>query len=101
LTALGEKVYANALAHVSRKFPLALAHQQKNIIMNDGVIVGAYNVELLVDGTVSVELTAIKNLDTAHTAQCIGYLKATGLHLCLLLNFGKPRREIQGIVHGH
>ena len=28
----------------------------------------------------------------------MNYLKATGLHLCLLLNFGKPRLEIKRIV---
>jgi GxxExxY protein len=33
-------------------------------------------------------------------AQCINYLKATGLTLCLLINFGKPRMEFQRIVNG-
>jgi GxxExxY protein len=32
--------------------------------------------------------------------QCTNYLKATGLRLCLLLNFGKPRLEIKRVVHG-
>ena len=36
----------------------------------------------------------MKALDEAHRAQCVNYLKASGLHLCLLLNFGKPRLEI-------
>jgi hypothetical protein len=31
--------------------------------------------------------------------QCANYLKGTGLHLCLLLNFGKPRLEIKRVVH--
>jgi GxxExxY protein len=94
-----EKVYENALAHELRKFGLAIVQQQGITVMYDGVIVGQYNVDLLVDKTVIVELKAIKSLDTAHTAQCIDYLKATGLHLCLLLNFGKPRLEIQRIAH--
>jgi len=94
-----EKVYENALAHELRKFGLAIVQQQGITVMYDGVVVGQYNVDLLVDETVIVELKAIKSLDTAHTAQCINYLKATGLHLCLLLNFGKPRLEIQRIAH--
>jgi GxxExxY protein len=94
-----EKVYENALAHELRKFGLAIVQQQGITVMYDGVVVGQYNVDLLVDKTVIVELKAIKSLDTAHTAQCINYLKATGLHLCLLLNFGKPRLEIQRIAH--
>jgi GxxExxY protein len=94
-----EKVYENALAHELRKFGLAIVQQQGITVMYDGVVVGHYNVDLLVDETVIVELKAIKSLDTAHTAQCINYLKATGLHLCLLLNFGKPRLEIHRIAH--
>ncbi|HUD59037.1 MAG TPA: GxxExxY protein [Acetobacteraceae bacterium] len=94
-----EKVYENALAHELRKFGLAIVQQQGITVMYDGVVVGQYNVDLLVDKTVIVELKAIKSLDSAHTAQCINYLKATGLHLCLLLNFGKPRLEIQRIAH--
>jgi GxxExxY protein len=94
-----EKVYENALAHELRKFGLAIVQQQGITVMYDGVVVGQYNVDLLVDETVIVELKAIKTLDTAHTAQCINYLKATGLHLCLLLNFGKPRLEIHRIAH--
>jgi GxxExxY protein len=94
-----EKVYENALAHELRKFGLAIVQQQGITVMYDGVVVGHYTVDLLVDKTVIVELKAIKSLDTAHTAQCINYLKATGLPICLLLNFGKPRLEIQRIAH--
>ena len=38
------------------------------------------------------------SFDDIHRAQCLSYLQATGLHLCLLLNFGKPRLEIKRIV---
>jgi GxxExxY protein len=47
-----------------------------------------------------VELKATKTLDNAHAAQCINYLEATGLRLCLLLNFGKSRLEIKRFAHG-
>ena len=47
-----------------------------------------------------VELKAVKALDSVHAAQCINYLRATGLRLCLLLNFGKPRLEIQRFATG-
>jgi GxxExxY protein len=47
-----------------------------------------------------VELKAIKALDSAHAAQCINYLKATRLRLCLLINFGRPRLEIQRFANG-
>jgi GxxExxY protein len=95
-----EKVYENALAHEVRKAGPAVAQQRGIIVEYDGIAVGEYAVDLLVEGTILVELKAIKALDSAHTAQCLNYLKATGLHLCLLLNFGKSRLEIQRIAHG-
>ena len=47
-----------------------------------------------------IELKTVKALDGAHRMQCTNYLKASGLRLCLLLNFGKPRLEIRRVVHG-
>jgi GxxExxY protein len=76
-----------------------VAQQQGITVTYDGIVVGEYNVDILVEGTIIIELKAIKALDNAHTAQCLNYLKATGLHLCLLLNFGKSRLEIQRIAH--
>jgi GxxExxY protein len=54
----------------------------------------------VVEGTIDVDPKASKTLDPAHAAQCMNYLKATGLRLCLLLNFGGPRLEIYRAVHG-
>ena len=45
-----------------------------------------------------VELKAVRALDDFRRAQCLNYLKATGLHLCLLVNFGKTRLEVKRIV---
>ena len=95
-----EKIYENALAHELRKAGLAVAQQQGITVCYDEIVVGEYTVDLLVEGTVMVELKAMKALDNAHVAQCINYLKGTGLWLCLLLNFGKSRLEIQRIVNG-
>jgi GxxExxY protein len=53
---------------------------------------------LAVGHIVLVELRVAKGIDEIYRAQCLSYLKATGLHLCLLLNFGKPRLEIKRIV---
>jgi GxxExxY protein len=36
--------------------------------------------------------------DDIHRAQCLNYLRATGLHLCLLRNFGKPHLEIKRLI---
>ena len=93
-----EKVYENALLQELRKAALAVSQQHPTLVHYDGVVVGQYAVDLLVEHTVLVELKVAKAIDEIHRAQCLNYLKAMGLHLCLLLNFGRPRLEIKRIV---
>jgi GxxExxY protein len=49
---------------------------------------------------VVVELKAMKTLDSVHSAQCIDYLKASRLRLCLLLDVAKHRAEIHRVANG-
>jgi GxxExxY protein len=51
-----------------------------------------------VEGCVIVELKTVKAFDEAHLAQCLNYLKATGIRICLLFNFAKPQIEVKRIV---
>ena len=95
-----KKVYENALAPALelRKAGVQVAQQHGIAVTYDGVAVGEYCVDLLVEDAVLIELKATRALDRAHRAQCVNYLRATGLRLCLLLNFGTPRLEIRRIV---
>jgi GxxExxY protein len=68
------------------------------VVRYDRIVVGDYTVDLLVEHIVAVELKVAKAIDETHRAQCLDYPKATGWHLCLLLNFGKPRLEIKRTV---
>ena len=95
-----EKVYENALALELRRAGLAVAQQHGISVVYLGVTVGAYVVALLVEGVLLVELETVRALDHGHRAQCINYLRATGMQLCLLLNFGTPRLEIKRVVCG-
>jgi GxxExxY protein len=91
-----EKVYENA--HELRKAGLVVAQQRAINVCYDGVTVGEYVIDLLVEGEVLVEIKTVRVLDDVHSAQCLNYLKATGHRLCLLINFAKPRVEIRRIV---
>ena len=95
-----EKVYERALAHELRKAGVSLAQQCGISVVYDGVIVGEYTVDMLVEDSVLVEIKAAKALDGSHYAQCLNYLRATGLRLCLLLNFGNPRLAFKRIILG-
>ena len=93
-----EKAYENALA--LRKAGLAVTQRRGIVVRYDGIIVGEFAVDFLVEESVIVELKATRVVAKIHRAQCISYLRSTGLHLCLVLNFGNPRMTIQRIVLG-
>jgi GxxExxY protein len=94
-----EKVYENALAIELRKAGFDVNQQSPIKIMYDGFVVGEFAADLLVESKVILELKSVKFLDAIHSAQCLNYLKATGLPVCLLINFGKPKAQVKRIVH--
>ena len=94
-----EKVYENALVHELGKARLGVSQQHPITIYYDGVVVGDYIADLLVAERVLVEVKAVKAFGDIHAAQCMNYLRATGLKVCLLINFGTPKVEIKRIVH--
>jgi GxxExxY protein len=94
-----EKVYENALAHEIHKAGLKVEQQFPVQVFYDGIIAGDFIADLLVERCILVELKAIKALDEIHIAQCMNYLRATDLQVCLLFNFYKPKVEIKRIVN--
>ena len=95
-----EKVYENALAVELGHADLRSIQQRRIEVRYRDVLVGDFVADLLVEDCVIIEIKAIRALDDIHTAQCINYLKATGLQVCLLINFGAPKATVKRIVHG-
>ena len=88
-----EKVYENALAHELTLREISFERQQIMTVHYKEVPVGEYRADFVVDGKVIAELKAVKKLLPEHEAQLINYLKATGLRVGLLLNFGASSLE--------
>ena len=93
-----EKVYENALAHELGKSALDVQRQHGLDVYYDGISVGHFVVDLIVERNVLVELKACKGLEDIHIAQCLNYLTATKMETCLLINFGKPKIEIRRLM---
>jgi GxxExxY protein len=93
-----EKVYENALVHELRKAGLRVEPQFRINVYYDGIVVGEYWADLLVEECVIVELKAIRTIGEKEIAQCLNYIKATKLTLCLLINFGNPKVEVKRVV---
>ena len=95
-----EKVYENALALELRQEGLEVQQQHPIEVVYRQIPIGAFNADLLVQSCILVELKATKALTELHVAQCMNYLKATGLCVCLLMNFGTNRITIRRVVSG-
>jgi GxxExxY protein len=89
-----EKVYENSMALELRKVGLQVRPQAPIQVCYDGVQVGEYYADLLVEECVIVELKAADALAPEHHAQVINYLKATRIEVGLLMNFG-PKPEVK------
>jgi GxxExxY protein len=92
-------VYENALAYELRKAGYAVQQQCVIQVRYEEIVVGEYVADILVEHSVLLELKAMKGLDDIHTAQCLNYLKATGLQVCLLINFGGRRVQVKRLVN--
>jgi GxxExxY protein len=89
-----EKVYENALAHKLRQAGLTVQQQHPIQVYYEGLIVGEFYADMLVDERVILELKTAEAIAPAFQAQLINYLKATPIELGLLLNFG-PKPEFK------
>ncbi len=88
-----EKVYENALTIVLQKAGLMAIQQAPISVMFEGHVVGEYIADILVDNKVVIELKAVAELSSIHEVQLVNYLKASGLRVGLLINFG-PKLKI-------
>ena len=95
-----EKVYENALNIELNLRRLQTFQQAPLKVIYKDELVGDYIADILVENEIIIEVKAVKEIDAIHFAQCLNYLRITGLRLCLLLNFSKPRVEIKRIVNG-
>ncbi|MCB1079602.1 MAG: GxxExxY protein [Verrucomicrobiae bacterium] len=91
-----ERVYENGLVHRLKKLGVEVAQQVPIQVRDeDGMVLGDYVADLLVERVLIVELKAVRALASEHVAQLLGYLRATGMEHGLLINFGAPKLEIR------
>ena len=84
-----EAVYQNALLIELQKVGLRAEKEKKIKVYYDNQLVGDYLADIIVEDKVILELKSVKELHPAHSAQLVNYLKATGIEVGLLINFGE------------
>ena len=94
-----ESVYEKALIIALNDKELNVKEQAPLDVRFRDHIVGVFYVDILVEDIVIIELKAVKSILPEHEAQLINYLKASGKHIGLLINFGKPKLEWKRFVY--
>ena len=93
-----EKVYERALVIELGQRGIVAESQFPLKIRCKGELVGDYFVDILVEKKLLLELKCVERLSEEHLAQTLDYLKASGLHIALLINFQHPKAEWRRVV---
>ena len=93
-----ERVYQRALQVELLSEGVSAEIERRIQVHYKGVIVGDYDAELIVAEVVAVELKVNPQYDKGDEAQLLNELKATGLKVGLLINFGRTKVEYKRLV---
>jgi GxxExxY protein len=94
-----EKIYENGLAKRLRKKGRQVRQQHPlRVFDEDGSVLGDLCADLFIDDALIVEVKACSTLVDEHTAQLLGYLRASAIRDGLLVNFGAPKLQIRKLV---
>ena len=86
-----ETVYRNSLAITLRKYGFVVTSEAPVDAWFEGERVGVFRADLIVDGAIVLELKVASSIHPIHEVQLVNYLKASGLQLGFVFNFGpKP-----------
>jgi len=94
-----EAVYQEALAIEFEKQGIPFVREKSLVVTYKGVqLAKNYQVDFVCFGELIVELKAVDGLTSVHTSQVLNYLKASGLRVGLLINFGTGKLQYKRII---
>ncbi|MCK5427575.1 MAG: GxxExxY protein [Thermodesulfovibrionia bacterium] len=95
-----EKIYHNALKLALREKDLTYQTEKAFKVFYQDVSVGSFKADLMVEDKVIVELKSLTgNIPNIFESQVLSYLKASGLKIGLLVNFGNRRCQIKRLIY--
>jgi GxxExxY protein len=93
-----ESIYHRAMEVSLRKAELFYETEKEIRIYFADVDVGCHRLDLVVEREIVVELKAVKAFEDIFFVKLKSYLKATGLHVGLLMNFNSPALIVKRVV---
>lgn len=83
-----ESIYERALLIELKACGLNAESQVPLKVKYKGAVIGEFKADIVVDNKVIIEIKAVSSIANEHEAQLINYLRATGIRIGLLVNFG-------------
>ncbi len=93
-----EKVYQRSMQVELLKSGIAVELERRLVVRYKDVVVGDYDADLIGSHAVLVELKIAPQYDKRDEAQLLNLLKATGMKVGLLINFGRSKVEFKRLV---
>ena len=94
-----ETIYRNALLYELSLKGLRVDSELAIQVLYKDRVMGTYRLDLVVEGELILELKATPGITPAHLAQALSYLRATGLNLALVMNFGEPSLSWKRLIN--
>ena len=94
-----ESIYEEAMKIELKTQDLTVERQKRIAVKYKEQIIGEHVLDTVVNEKIILEYKAVTELLAVHEQQALSYLKATGLPLAIVINFGTPRVQYRRIVN--
>lgn len=94
-----ESLYEEAMAIELKTQGMEVERQKRVVVKHKGKIIGEHVLDTIVNRKIILEYKGVSELAAIHEQQALSYLKATGLPLAIVINFGTPRVQYSRVVN--
>ncbi len=94
-----ESIYEEAMNRELTRLGVKLERQKKVVVCFKGESVDKFFLDNVANGRVALEYKAVSEIANIHKQQALSYLKATGLELAIVINFGAERVQSSRVVN--
>lgn len=94
-----ESIYEEAMCRELTRRGIALERQKEIKVFFKGEPIGEFKLDNIANGRIILEYKAVSEIARIHKQQVLSYLKATGLELAIVINFGGERVQSSRVVN--
>jgi GxxExxY protein len=94
-----EKIYEEAMARELPARGVKIERQKRVIVKYKDEPIGEFFIDNVANKRVILEYKAVSEIARIHEQQALSYLKATGLELAIVINFGAERVQSSRVIY--